>query len=54
VGEDPGELGRLAEDRVGREDEAGQVRRDVRAGWPARIVVAVQESLVVHARIASL
>src|SRR5215469_12132374 len=50
AGEDSGKLGRLAEDRVRREHEASQVRRDVRAGWRARVVVAVQESLVVHAR----
>src|SRR5215475_4652456 len=51
VGEDPGELGRLAEDRVRREHEASEVGRDVRIGWRARVVVAVQESLVVHAQI---
>jgi hypothetical protein len=33
VGEDPGELGRLAEDRVRREHEASEVGRDVRIGW---------------------
>src|SRR5215472_17974022 len=50
VGDDPGELGPLAEDRVRSEHEASEVCRDVRAGWSARVVVAVQESLVVHAR----
>ena len=41
----------LAEDRVRREHEASKVRRDVRVGWRARVVAAVQESLVVHAQI---
>src|SRR5215469_11509699 len=50
VGEDSGEFGCLAEDRIRCEHEAGQVRWDVRPGWGARVVVAVQESLVVHLR----
>jgi hypothetical protein len=32
AGEDSGELGRLAEDRVRREHETSEVRRDVRPG----------------------
>ena len=48
AGEHPGELGRLREDRVRSGHEARQIGRDIGARRRAAVVVAVQESLVIH------
>jgi hypothetical protein len=42
------ELGRLREDRVRSEHEPGQIGRDIGARRRAGVVVAVQESLIIH------
>jgi hypothetical protein len=48
AGEHPSELGRLCEDRVRSEHERGQIWRDIGARRRAGVVVAVQESLIIH------
>jgi hypothetical protein len=47
-GEHAGELGRLREDRVRSEHEARQVGWDIGARRRAGVVVAVQESIIIH------
>jgi hypothetical protein len=44
----PGELCRVAKDRVGRQHEACEVRWNIRARRGARIVVRVQEPVGGH------
>jgi hypothetical protein len=48
AGEHAGELGRLREDQVRSEHEARQVGWDIGARRRAGVVVAVQESIIIH------